>query len=473
MAVSLDGSYSTDLSGSDPENLTTGLTLSDLGFLWLIVTTRENFGISNITQTGAIWSNIIDDTFEVNQGYFSVWYAENIFLAGDDISISFVAPVSAGAVLVAEFSGVTPAALVLEDQAEVSKDLDNSVDSGAITPTANNLLVGFTAARRDDRTFSITSSGYTLIDNVFGTGGGDAFDTHIYAYWKDAGASPGSQSFQGNWSGAPATDQIGGIQSYIAAVTGPPALAINPDPANGATGVSLTKILGWDADVAADSHDVYFGTDPDPSGNFQGNQVPTTFDPGTLTQGTTYYWRIDEVNTFGTTTGDVWNFTTLLVVAAGKAINPVPGNGSENVAELQILSWTAGAGAVTHDVYFGTDPDPSNSFQGNQAGTTFDPGRLLPGVVYYWRVDELNALSEVTTGDVWSFSTDEAVLKTQTTKIDTPSGENTGDVEVQILGVQGNSKNSATFTFNKPEAEFDIGETNKIALSVIDNILKK
>jgi hypothetical protein len=56
---------------------------------------------------------------------------------------------------------------------------------------------------------------------------------------------------------------------------------------------------------------VYFGTDPIPGVNeFQGNQTGTTFDPGTLDAGTTYYWRIDEVGSGGTTTGVVWSFTT-------------------------------------------------------------------------------------------------------------------------------------------------------------------
>ncbi len=43
---------------------------------------------------------------------------------------------------------------------------------------------------------------------------------------------------------------------------------------------------------------------------FKGNQTGTTFDPGTMDAGTTYYWRIDEVSAGGTTTGNVWSFTT-------------------------------------------------------------------------------------------------------------------------------------------------------------------
>ena len=46
------------------------------------------------------------------------------------------------------------------------------------------------------------------------------------------------------------------------------------------------------------------------SGEFQGEQGGTSFNPGNLANDTTYYWRIDEVNLQGTTTGDVWSFTT-------------------------------------------------------------------------------------------------------------------------------------------------------------------
>jgi hypothetical protein len=53
---------------------------------------------------------------------------------------------------------------------------------------------------------------------------------------------------------------------------------------------------------------VYFGTVS--PGTFQGNQTETLFNPGTLNADTTYYWRIDEKNPAGTTTGRIWSFTT-------------------------------------------------------------------------------------------------------------------------------------------------------------------
>jgi len=96
-----------------------------------------------------------------------------------------------------------------------------------------------------------------------------------------------------------------------------PGSAGNPNPANGATGVAVDADLSWTAGSGAMSHHVYFGTSS--PGAYRGDQAGTTFDPGTLTNSTTYYWRIDEVNAGGTNTGTVWSFATeaqlLLVIS--------------------------------------------------------------------------------------------------------------------------------------------------------------
>jgi hypothetical protein len=92
----------------------------------------------------------------------------------------------------------------------------------------------------------------------------------------------------------------------------------------------------------------------------------------------------------------------------GKATSPDPAHLETGVPMDKRLSWIVGTydgtGAVTHDVYFGVDPDPSGNPQGNQAGTTYKPpGDLVPGETYYWRIDEVGEF-EVTEGDVWEFT---------------------------------------------------------------------
>jgi len=187
----------------------------------------------------------------------------------------------------------------------------------------------------------------------------------------------------------------------------PPGQASNPNPGNGATDISIDADLSWSAGSGSTSSDVYFGTDSTPdSGEFQGNQTATTFDPGTMSDNTTYYWRIDEINAQGTTTGNVWNFTTESVpTPPGQASNPSPANSATDVSITADLSWTAGSGTTSHDVYFGTDSTPdAGEFQGNQTATTYDPGTMDNDTTYYWRIDEINSTG-TTTGAVWSFTT--------------------------------------------------------------------
>jgi hypothetical protein len=69
--------------------------------------------------------------------------------------------------------------------------------------------------------------------------------------------------------------------------------------------------------VLKEKHIIHFGTDLTNIGTSAGgvNEPPqlqdaNTFDPGGLELGTTYYWRIDEVNDQNVWPGEVWSFTT-------------------------------------------------------------------------------------------------------------------------------------------------------------------
>ena len=66
------------------------------------------------------------------------------------------------------------------------------------------------------------------------------------------------------------------------------------------------------------------------------------------------------------------------------------------------LIWSAGTGAESHDVYFGTSSPPP--FKRNQTATIFDPGTMTPDTTYYWRIDEVNPWGK-TAGTTWSFNT--------------------------------------------------------------------
>jgi hypothetical protein len=95
----------------------------------------------------------------------------------------------------------------------------------------------------------------------------------------------------------------------------------------------------------------------------------------------------------------------------GKASNPYPADGAENVDINVTLSWTAGFGGALHNVYLGTDFDQvrqsnlGSMLVGQQSGTNYDPGTLNYNETYYWRIDEVDNQGMTITGEVWSFTT--------------------------------------------------------------------
>jgi len=100
----------------------------------------------------------------------------------------------------------------------------------------------------------------------------------------------------------------------VTSVNTAPNTPSNPNPANHATGISITKDLSWtggDPD-AGDivTYNVYFGT-TNPPPKVSTNQSATTYDPGTLNSLTTYYWKIKAWDNHGVSkVGPVWTFTT-------------------------------------------------------------------------------------------------------------------------------------------------------------------
>ncbi|MBP1224178.1 polysaccharide lyase family 1 protein [Flavobacterium sp. 1355] len=94
--------------------------------------------------------------------------------------------------------------------------------------------------------------------------------------------------------------------------------ARTPEPKNRDEHVEVSKtlILKWDAPKSVASHKLYFGEDrnavenaTDSSREFKGKLTANSFTVSDLYSGTTYYWRVDEVDAKGEVTlGNVWSF---------------------------------------------------------------------------------------------------------------------------------------------------------------------
>jgi hypothetical protein len=209
----------------------------------------------------------------------------------------------------------------------------------------------------------------------------------------------------------------------IAASSGGFPLAFKPAPKDGTLLEDTWVSMSWRPGDFAASHDIYIGenfddVDSGAEGTFQGNQTDTFFVvgfpgfpyPDGLVPGTTYYWRIDEVNEAEPNSpwkGDVWSFS----IPPKTAYSPDPADGAEAVGIDDSLSWTAGFGAKLHHVYFGETFEEVDNAAGAppQGAVTYSPGTLKMARTYYWRVDEFD-VTETYKGDVWSFTTEGAVV---------------------------------------------------------------
>ena len=207
------------------------------------------------------------------------------------------------------------------------------------------------------------------------------------------------------------------IQSLMPGSGGYP-YVLRPLPEDGAIHEDTWVNLSWREGDFAVTHDVYLGDSFEDVNNgtgetFRGSQAETFYVagfpgfayPDGLVPGTTYYWRVDEVNDAEPNSpwkGDIWSF----MVPPKKAYNPIPADGGAFIEPDAELIWSSGLGTKMHTVYFGDNfDDVNNATAGLLLGTTtYDPGTLELNKTYYWRVDESDP-PNTHKGNVWSFTT--------------------------------------------------------------------
>jgi hypothetical protein len=237
------------------------------------------------------------------------------------------------------------------------------------------------------------------------------------------GWTGGDDSFMGIIDDVRIYDHILSEVELLGAMTGEVfPYAFGPEPADGDMHADTWVNISWMPGGYAISHDIYLGdnfddVDASAESTFQGNQTATFLVvgfpgfayPDGLIPGTTYYWRIDEVNDTEPNSpwkGPVWSFS----IPPKTAYLPDPADGAESVDVGGQLGWTAGFGAKLHTVYFGDNFDEVDNAAGGlpQGTTNYTPDSLKMATTYYWRVDEFDVV-ETHKGNVWSFTTEGAV----------------------------------------------------------------
>jgi len=281
-------------------------------------------------------------------------------------------------------AGVWPWDSTISDGANIPGD-DEAVDWEFVI-TDDGLTITATFTQISDPTNTLTLSGTSTTD----------FATDYVVFTVTSG-------YLNN-----VTVLIGGSYPY----------ASRPNPLDGALYADTWVTLTWKPGGLAASHDVYIGDNFDDvndgiadvfRGNIGDTYIVAGFPgfplPDGLVNGTTYYWRIDEVNEADPNSpwkGDVWSFT----VPPKTAYEPIPADNAEFIDLNLTLSWTPGYGAKVHNIVFGEDFDEVNNAAASiSSGTrTYNPGPLNLATTYYWRVDEFDGIATYK-GEVWSFTT--------------------------------------------------------------------
>ncbi|MHC4396410.1 MAG: LamG-like jellyroll fold domain-containing protein [Planctomycetota bacterium] len=133
--------------------------------------------------------------------------------------------------------------------------------------------------------------------------------------------------------------------------------AVNPQPTNGAMVGAKTE-LDWVAGINARGHKIYFGTNADDLSLLAEVTRPGYAELPDLEEGTTYYWRIDEVQADGSViTGDVWSFSRGKLVGWWKldeaeGSNASDSSGNNNDGTVVGASWVPNSGIIEGAVSF-------------------------------------------------------------------------------------------------------------------------
>jgi YVTN family beta-propeller protein len=164
----------------------------------------------------------------------------------------------------------------------------------SVTPDGSHVYV---VNMNDDTVSVIRTSDNTVVDTVY-TG---------EVPWGVAVSPDGSRVYVPNWY----HDTVSVIGF---GTNNDPETPSSPAPSDGATDVALDATLSWtggDPDSGDTvTYDVYFDT-TDASTSVSGYQAGTTYDPGSMAYGTTYYWKIiSKDGKGGGKEGQVWSFTT-------------------------------------------------------------------------------------------------------------------------------------------------------------------
>jgi len=197
----------------------------------------------------------------------------------------------------------------------------------------------------------------------------------------------------------------GKLEIIVGTISASPTLLT---PNNNATEVPLSPTLTWNAVTNAVSYTLQVST----SNSFPGfvyNQnglTNTSQQISGLNSNTTYYWRVNSTNIYGTSSwSNIFSFKTVAPPQAPTLLAPT--NNATEVALSPTLTWNAVSNAVSYTLQISAN-NSFSSFVHDQSGLTNTSQQIIglnEATIYFWRVAATNIYGTSSYSTTWSFLT--------------------------------------------------------------------
>jgi hypothetical protein len=187
-------------------------------------------------------------------------------------------------------------------------------------------------------------------------------------------------------------------------------------PINGATNSAINRTLIWSASAGRTNYEYCLDTTNDNACTTEWISTGTARSVAltNLAMGTTYYWQVRAINSYGTTYAQgsetiYWKFTT--ISPPGAFNKTTPANGTLNSPTTRSLIWSASANRTSYEYCLDTvDDGVCNTNWVSTAGNrNITISGLNPATTYYWQVRAINSYGTTyANGDetnYWRFTT--------------------------------------------------------------------